>query len=131
VASLDKTWADAEEANPLVRVFGAILGINNVHGGLAASIGTAVGQTHLQGEVIVGQTRRDGDDLLDLALQDEGHVEVEQVDVADNVDLKKIEKVILESDRVLATLLFKQEGNNVSKRVLLVGVGQEGAHTGR
>jgi hypothetical protein len=41
----------------------------------------------LPDEIEVGMTTGNGDDLLNLALQDQGDEEVEQVDIADNVRL--------------------------------------------
>lgn len=42
----------------------------------------------LIGQVEVGQTGGNGNDLLDLAFQDQREEEVEEVDVADNISLR-------------------------------------------
>ena len=47
----------------------------------------------------------DGDDLLDVALEHEGREEVEQVDVAGDVDLEVFREFLLKLVRTLAPVL--------------------------
>ena len=86
-AHLHQTRADTQEEHTIFLVLRIKLGHDNVHGRLRGSVqGTNI-DLALIGQVEVGQTGGNSNDLLDLALQDKREEDVEEVDIADNVSL--------------------------------------------
>lgn len=90
LAHLHHARADAEEKDTLLLVLHVVLGHNDVQSRLGCSIQTTDVNPNLVGHVDVGQTCGNGDDLLDLALEDKRKEEVEEVDVTDDVGLEQV-----------------------------------------
>lgn len=88
--------ADIQEQDTLVGVLRVELGRRGVHGGLADGVGRREGGLELPDERQVGHAGGDGDDLLGAALEDEREVDVEEVHVADDVDLEAFQEVFLQ-----------------------------------
>lgn len=87
--------ADVQEQHALFGVLRVELGGRGVHGSLADRVRRREGGFVIPDEVHVRHAGGDGDDLLRAALEDEREVDVEEVDIADHVDLEAIQEVLL------------------------------------
>lgn len=89
VAHLDHARANAQEEDAVLLVLGAELGCDHVHGGLAGGVEGAGLDVVLVGKVAVGKAAGNDDDFLGIALEDHGHEEMVEVDVADDVGVEE------------------------------------------
>ena len=77
VAHLHRSWADAHEEHTVVLVLYVELGHNDVQGGLGGTVQSTDLNLDIVGQINVAMTAGNGDNLLDLALEDKRHEEVE------------------------------------------------------
>lgn len=77
-------------------VLGVKLGDGHVHGRLGDGVARGGIDLVLIGEVKVGEAGGQRDHLLGLTLEDLRHKDVYEVDLADNVDIKRLLEVFLE-----------------------------------
>jgi hypothetical protein len=102
---IHETGRDAHEQDALVLVLDAELGDGDVQGPLGDGVGARLVDAALCYDVEVRHARRDGDDLLGSALEDEGREEVEEVDGADHVYFEVVEQILLEDLGFLASVV--------------------------
>lgn len=101
VARVHHPRADGDEENPILLIFGAVLGHDRVDGRLRDGVRSALVKAYLRRHLDVAHAGRDGDDLLHLALEDERQEHVEQVDVADDVCFERCGELLLEGDGIV------------------------------
>jgi hypothetical protein len=85
---LHQTRADTHEEHTVFLVLRVELGHNNVHGRLGGSVQSTDINLAIVGQVEVGKSGGNGNDLLGLTLQDKRVEEVEEVDVSDDIGLQ-------------------------------------------
>ena len=90
VADLYHSRAKRQEEDAVLLVLGAVLGHEHVDGRLAGRVQRAGGYVVLVGKHSVGEAAGNNDNLLGLALEDERDEQVEEVDVADDVDVEQV-----------------------------------------
>jgi hypothetical protein len=83
---LDHSGADADEKHTLLSVLRAELSNCSVHGRFADNICRRQRHIELSHGLQVCRAAGDGDNFLDLALENQWHEEVKQMDVSDDVD---------------------------------------------
>lgn len=104
MSRLDHPRTYAHEEHAVLGILRAELGYCGVQTGLAYRIGGAKIDVEFRDDVKISLACGESDDLLGFSFEDERCEEVEEVDVADNVDLKILEKVSLESFWLLAPI---------------------------
>lgn len=104
MSSIHHSRADAHEKHPLPRILGTKLGHDHVGGCLAHRVRPTHVHLVFRNQVRVGEPRRDGDDLLLLAFENEWREQVEQVNGPDDVGLADCKDLFFQTGRVFAPL---------------------------
>lgn len=86
--SFDQPRRDAEEKYAPAVILGAVLGHEHVGGRLHRGVGSRARNVMLLDDIIVRVARGESKDFLDVTLEDERHVEVEDVHVSKDVYLE-------------------------------------------
>lgn len=104
MAGVDQSRADAHEEDAVISVLGMKLANSKIQSALADGVRRANIKTVLVGEINVRHTRGDGDDFLGISLNDKGHVEVEEMNIADDIDPEALQKVFFQLFGSFATV---------------------------
>jgi hypothetical protein len=94
-AHVNHARADAREQHAVLLVLSVELAHGDVHTGLADGVEGSRRELKFVDGIEIGMAAGDGDDLLGLALEDEGKKEVEEVDVGGNVGMEVLGELLL------------------------------------
>lgn len=103
MAHIHHSWADGQEKNAVLLVLRIELGRDHVQAGLGNSVERSSRELEAVDRIRICQATRDGDDLLDLALEDERDELVVQVDVANHVGLVQLGQLQLDALGVIGS----------------------------
>jgi hypothetical protein len=81
---------ETQEQNTILLVLSAVLGRDHVHRGLGYGVEGPGRQIIVVCPLHVCEATGDGDDLLDVALEDKWKEQVEQMNVGDDIDLEQV-----------------------------------------
>lgn len=120
VAYIHHSGADGQEENAVLLVLCVELGRDHVQAGLGNCVEGSSRQLEAVDRVWVCQAARNGNDLLDLALEDERDELVVQVDVANHVGLVQFGQLQLDSLGVIgssvAVCLIRSRVHSIRRR---------------
>lgn len=93
-ARVNHTRTDTNEQYAVLLKLCLILGRNHVHGRFADRVWSTLINSVLDREIMVRHSRSDGDDFLDVSLENKRHEEVDEVNVAENIGVPGFIEVV-------------------------------------
>lgn len=100
--SINDSWADAHEKNSMLGMLSMELRHNDIGGGLFKGIRPGHVNLVFGDKVKVAVSRRDEDDLLLRAFQEQWHEKVEEMNVANDISFAACEELLFQSGRILS-----------------------------